>query len=81
MLLFKQLFELKPGAGRIFKSGKHRKQNLKLKKKKKKGGQKMRTWSSIFVSQHKGCLHNVPVYRLVLTARNIMARRTSFSCV
>lgn len=41
----------------------------------------MRTWSSIFVLQHEGCLHNVPVYRLVLTARRIMARRTSFSCV
>lgn len=41
----------------------------------------MRTWSGIFVLQHKGCLHNVPVYRLVLTARRIMARRTSFSRV
>lgn len=41
----------------------------------------MSTWSSIYVSQHEGCLHNVPVYRLVLTARRIMARRTSFSCV
>lgn len=41
----------------------------------------MRTWSSISVLQHEGCLHNVPVYRLVLTARRIMARRTSFSCV
>lgn len=41
----------------------------------------MKTWSSIFVLQHRGCLHNVPVYRLVLTARRIMARRTSFSCV
>lgn len=48
---------------------------------KQKEKKKMRTWSSIFVLQHEGCLHNVPVYRLVLTARRIMARRTSFSCV
>lgn len=41
----------------------------------------MRKWSSISVLQHKGWLHNVPVYRLVLTARRIMARRTSFSRV
>lgn len=71
MLLYKSLFESKwEGSG--------------IRKKTKNRGIKDKWWERglvFFVLQHKGCLHNVPVYRIVLTARRIMARRTSFSCV
>lgn len=36
-------------------------------------------WYSVL--QHEGCLHNVPVYRLVLTARRIMAKKGAHSAV
>lgn len=54
---------------------------LKRGKQKKKKMKEDNDMICIFVLQHKGCLHNVPVYRLVLGVHRIMARRTSFSGV
>lgn len=52
--------------------------NIENKVKKKKHNRNV-VWYSVL--QHEGCLHNVPVYRLVLTARRIMAKKGAHSAV